>query len=141
MTGVAAKRRVKVPEVAVVDFETFGIQRRPAYPPVPVGVSIIKPGKAPRYYSWGHGSDNNCTKEDARRALLEVWETYPILCHNGKFDYDVATTHVSELISESNAASCFSMPCPTRTRLLEFFKVSTSSGFTVRLPFLSIKAR
>ena len=94
MTGVAAKRRVKVPEVAVVDFETFGIQRRPAYPPVPVGVSIIKPGKAPRYYSWGHGSDNNCTKEDAIKALQEVWDTYPILCHNGKFDYDVATTHM-----------------------------------------------
>ena len=79
----------------VIDFETNAIQRRPKYPPVPVGVSILKPGqKTGKYYAWGHDSENNCTFEDARRALEEVWDSGPLAFHNAKFDYDVATTHM-----------------------------------------------
>ncbi len=95
MTAVGKAAKVRVPDVTVIDFETKKIERRPRYPPEPVGVAIMKPGeKKGKYYSWGHGSDNNCTKEDARRALMEVWNSGPLLFHNAKFDYDVATTHL-----------------------------------------------
>lgn len=88
---------MKLPRISTVDFETKGIEKRPKYPPEPVGVSIMKPGKQPKYYAWGHeAGGNNCTKDDARRALAEVWEPGcpGILFHNGKFDIDVAETHM-----------------------------------------------
>lgn len=83
-------------ECIVVDFETKGIQSRPEYPPVPVGVSLMEPGeKKPRYLAWGHPEGNNCSKEDARRVLAKVWrDERPKLFHNGKFDEDVAETHL-----------------------------------------------
>ena len=31
---------MKQPKPVTVDFETFGIEGRPKYPPIPVGVSI-----------------------------------------------------------------------------------------------------
>lgn len=87
--------KVKPPRVTTIDFETAGIERRPKYPPIPVGVSILKPGqKKSRYYAWGHPQENNCSKEEARNALREVWDSGDgILCHNSKFDLDVAETH------------------------------------------------
>jgi DNA polymerase-1 len=67
----------------------------PDYPPVPVGVSIIFPGKKPSYYSWGHKSENNCTFREARYALEKAWKSKDgVLCHNSKFDVAVATTHM-----------------------------------------------
>jgi DNA polymerase I-like protein with 3'-5' exonuclease and polymerase domains len=77
-----------------IDFETKRIDDRPRYPPEPVGVSIKPYGKAAKYWAWGHVSGgNNCTKEDAERALANVWnEPAPLLFHNGKFDVDVAET-------------------------------------------------
>lgn len=87
---------MKAPVVAVLDFETEGIESRPAYPPVPVGVSIQKPGeKKPKWYAWGHPTGNNCDKKTAIRAVKEVWNgKEPILCQNAKFDVDVAQTHM-----------------------------------------------
>jgi DNA polymerase-1 len=84
-----------MPNPATIDFETFGIERRPSYPPKPVGVSIQLPGeRTPTYYAWGHPTGNNCTFREGTRALRRAWEAKDgILCHNGKFDYDVATTH------------------------------------------------
>ncbi len=80
-----------IPKPVTVDFETHGIERKPDYPPRPVGISIKKPGKAPKYYGFGHPCDNNCTEAEAKAALLEVWDHKDgILCHNGKFDYEVA---------------------------------------------------
>jgi DNA polymerase-1 len=78
-----------------IDFETFGIEQRPDYPPQPVGVSIKWPGRKPVYYAWGHPSGNNCELAEARSALAKAWE-HPggILCHNAKFDLDVAETHL-----------------------------------------------
>ena len=85
---------MKTPRPITVDFETDAIQKRPHYPPKPVGVSIKKPGKAPKYYAWGHPCENNCTKEDAGRALAEAWAPGgAVLFHNGKFDVDVAEVH------------------------------------------------
>lgn len=81
------------------DFETLGIETRPHYPPSPVGVSIKYPGKASRYYAFGHPTENNCTWTEARDALAKAYawgterKTRGLLCHNTKFDIDVAATH------------------------------------------------
>lgn len=85
----------KAPKPPTVDFETFKIEGRPVYPPVPVGVSIKTFGQKARYYAWGHPSKNNCGVDDAIEALQAVW-SHPdgILFHNAKFDLDVAETHL-----------------------------------------------
>lgn len=88
---------MKVPPVIGMDFETKGIEDRPLYPPVPVGVSIQMPGeKKPHYYAWGHKpGGNNCSLKDAIRAVKDVWSSkLPVLGHNMKFDIDVAETHM-----------------------------------------------
>lgn len=84
------------PRPATVDFETKGIERRPNYPPIPVGVSIQMPGeRRPKYYAWGHPTENNCLLGTAKNALRAAWACPDgVLFHNGKFDYDVATTHM-----------------------------------------------
>lgn len=79
----------------VLDFETDPIEPRPNYPPMPVGVSIKYHGKAPHYYAFGHPTANNCTAKDAAAAVADAWDyaaEHGLLCHNGKFDYDVALT-------------------------------------------------
>lgn len=84
-----------VPKVNTIDFETRGIKSRPAYPPEPVGVSIKRWGNKARYYSFGHPTNNNCTKEEAVAALVDIWyDELPMLFFNGKFDVDVAQTHM-----------------------------------------------
>lgn len=83
---------MKQPKPVCVDFETHGIEGRPAYPPVPVGVSIKHPGKKAHYYAWGHPSGNNCCWSDSKAALEAVWAK-PLLFQNGKFDLDVAEVH------------------------------------------------
>ena len=76
-----------------IDFETEAIERRPHYPPKPVGVSIWHPeSETPLYYSWGHPSGNNSTFEEARTKLIQAWH-HEMLFHNGKFDVDVAMSH------------------------------------------------
>lgn len=76
-----------------IDFETFGILPRPDYPPRPVGVSIKYPNKESYYYAFGHPTENNCTWEDAAKALEDAYN-WPggILFQNAKFDLDVAET-------------------------------------------------
>lgn len=93
---VPKKPRCKMPRVVTIDFETYGIEDRPDYPPVPVGFSIIKAGcKRSAYYAWGHPCENNCDLETGRKALREVWESgEPLLFHNAKFDVDVAEHHL-----------------------------------------------
>lgn len=77
-----------------IDTETFAIEGRPVYPPVPVGVSIKKYGSKAVYYAFGHPTDNNCTFAIAKKALRAVWG-HPdgLLFHNAKFDLDVLETH------------------------------------------------
>jgi DNA polymerase I-like protein with 3'-5' exonuclease and polymerase domains len=82
------------PSPITVDFETKPIERRPYYPPEPVGVSIQLPGRSIDYYAWGHPSGNNCTRAYAKRMLTWIWKSgEPLLMHNGKFDTDVAEVH------------------------------------------------
>ncbi len=81
-------------DVVAVDFETAGIERRPAYPPVPASVAIAEPGKPPEFLAWAHPLGNNCTKEDAIRRLAPLWKNSPLVFHNSKFDLDVAEVHL-----------------------------------------------
>ena len=82
-------------EPVTIDFETRPIEARPNYPPRPVGVSIKWPGQPTVYYAWGHPANNNTTEDAARRALEAVWASeLHVLCHNAKFDLDVAETHL-----------------------------------------------
>lgn len=85
---------MKQPKPVAVDFETFGIEDRPKYPPAPVGVSIKYPGKKAKYFAWGHTDKNNCTWGEAAVELQKAWNHKEgILCQNGKFDVDVAEVH------------------------------------------------
>lgn len=79
-----------------IDFETEGIEARPAYPPKPVGVAIAVPGEKPEYLAWGHPLENNSTQTFARRRLVQLWRDSQVslIFHNGKFDVDVARTHL-----------------------------------------------
>lgn len=86
---------MKVPKPITIDFESFGIEDRPHYPPIPVGVSIKWPGKKSKYYAWGHVVGNNCSWGEAYLALKEAYANKDgILCQNGKFDVDVAEVHM-----------------------------------------------
>lgn len=88
---------MRKPKPVVVDFESFGIESRPAYPPFPVGVSIKYPGKKARYYGFGHLAGNNSSWDEAWDALYAAWtyaRTNGVLFQNGKFDVDIAETHM-----------------------------------------------
>lgn len=78
-----------MPKIIPVDFETEAIEKRPVYPPVPVGVSINN-----KYYSWGHPTENNCTKTEAKKLLKQVFTQDIPLFHNAAFDIAVAMSHM-----------------------------------------------
>lgn len=85
---------MKPPKPVAIDFETFGIEGRPKYPPLPVGVAIKYPGKAAKYYAFGHSVGNNCCWSDAAAALAKAYAHKDgVLFQNGKFDVDVAEVH------------------------------------------------
>lgn len=86
---------MKIPKPTVIDFETLGIEGRPKYPPMPVGVSIKYPGKKAHYYAFGHPTKNNSTYGEARAALVKAYACKGgVLFQNGKFDVDVAEVHM-----------------------------------------------
>jgi DNA polymerase-1 len=79
-----------------IDFETEAIVGNPiANPPKPVGVSIKLPGCASHYYAWGHPSENNCTFEEGKQALLSAIHCYghEWLAHNREFECAVLREH------------------------------------------------
>jgi len=88
--------KIKTPKPWTIDFETRGIMPRPAYPPIPVGFSVLGPrDKKPKYYAWGHPTKNNCAYEQAHEVLRKIWYSgESMLFHNAKFDVDVAITHM-----------------------------------------------
>ena len=90
------RRGSAVIPVWTVDFETMPIGPRPHhYPPVPVGVAIRPPDGPSTYWAWDHPSGNNCARDDARRALGEVWDSdLPVVFHHAKFDIEVACEHM-----------------------------------------------
>ena len=82
------------PKPVCVDIESWGIDSRPHYPPIPCGVSIKWPKKPPRYYAFGHLDGNNCTWKEARDAIAAAY-LHPdgVLFQNAKFDVDVIDVH------------------------------------------------
>lgn len=78
---------------SVIDFETFEIVSGAEKSPEPVGVAVYSPGRAPRYFSWGHPQGNNCTKKDARAVLAELCKTRRLVMHNAQFDLRVLQDH------------------------------------------------
>lgn len=83
--------------IAYVDFETDAIEGRPHYPPAPVGVAVRHPSwKKSRYLAWGHPTGNNCSLTDAKHVLQDFYQDpkLKLSFHNGKFDLDVAETHL-----------------------------------------------
>ena len=79
-----------------LDFESLPIRTRPHYPPEPVSFSLQLPTwRQPKFYAWGHRTGgNNTSFADAKRVLTEAYrlvsEPSPIVCHNTKFDLEVA---------------------------------------------------
>jgi len=81
--------------IITIDFETKPIEKRPDYPPEPVGVAIKDGNKKAVYYAWAHPTENNCTLKEAKKILKKYWDSdRPLLFHNAKFDIDVAETHL-----------------------------------------------
>lgn len=77
---------------AAFDFESHGIEDRPRFPPVPVGLAIYIEGKAPVYYAFGHPTANNCTEAVARQKLQELFNNpeLELIAHNLPFDAAIA---------------------------------------------------
>lgn len=75
----------------IVDFETDPIVGNPLLkPPKPCGVSIKWPDAEPRYFAWGHPTENNCTFAEACDALERVRASgLPFCFHNAGFDLSV----------------------------------------------------
>lgn len=82
--------------IVTADFETESIEARPEYPPKPVGLALSIPGKRPEYFAFGHPIENNSTRDIVRRTLRALWvdSNVELVFHNGKFDVDVAQTHL-----------------------------------------------
>jgi DNA polymerase I len=76
----------------VVDFENLPIIDGSGKKPKPVGVSILEPGVDNTYWGFAHPGYNPHTYEDAKRALVSVWER-PMVFHNCKHDIGVALEH------------------------------------------------
>lgn len=92
---------MKQPKPVTIDFETFSIEGRPKYPPMPVGVSIKYPGRKSRYYAFGHVEKNNSCWSEAAKALKDAYKCPDgLLFQNGKFDVDVAETWFSLAVPE-----------------------------------------
>jgi DNA polymerase I-like protein with 3'-5' exonuclease and polymerase domains len=74
-----------------LDFETQAIVEGAPLLPEPVGCAIRWPGSGlSQYFSWGHPTNNNCTKDDFAEVLRNIWDE-DILTHNGAtFDIPVA---------------------------------------------------
>jgi len=74
------------------DFESYGIDDRPNYPPQPVGLAIYVEDDEPYYMAFGHPIQNNCTEEFAKRRLKELFENpeVELIAHNLPFDASIA---------------------------------------------------
>ena len=82
-----------MPRVTAVDFETEGIEDRPDYPPVPVGVAIDD-GVRVEYLAWGHPAYNNSSRTAATRRLRTLYRAGPVVFHHGAYDIELGTKHL-----------------------------------------------
>lgn len=73
-------------KIIALDFESFGIEPRPKYPPKPVGIAIYD-GLEAHYLAFGHTTENNTTEEYAKNTTRFLLDTADIiLFHNAPFD-------------------------------------------------------
>lgn len=77
--------------LVALDFETKRIEKRPMYPPEPVGLAVQEDGEPPQYYAWGHPTENNCTMKKVAQRLKGYFKNYKCVFHNSEFDIAVAT--------------------------------------------------
>jgi DNA polymerase I-like protein with 3'-5' exonuclease and polymerase domains len=77
------------------DFESKGIEPFPNYPPKPTMLGIYVEGLEPGYMSWGHPSGNNCTEEEAKEVLKQLWDSSDVelVTQNLSFDLAIASRH------------------------------------------------
>lgn len=81
---------MNIPDCITLDWETFPIDTRPSYPPMPVGLATKWPGSEPIYRAFGHPTGNNATEQDVGEELERIWKSgLPVLCHHAKFDLAV----------------------------------------------------
>lgn len=73
-----------------LDFETEAIVDGSKFPPMPVGCAILTPDGASRYWSWGHPTENNCTKEEFVEYLHTIWHEEMVGHNIFAFDLPVA---------------------------------------------------
>lgn len=94
---------------ASYDFESFGIEQRPDYPPKPCGLATHVGGTY-EYAAWDHASENGVwslknkklvrikcddPRSRAQKRLIDARKCDSLLGHNSmKFDEDVAVTHM-----------------------------------------------
>lgn len=64
-----------------LDIESKAIVKGAPLLPEPVGCSIYDGGTR-TYWSWGHPEGNNCTKEEFREVLNDIWDK-SFVTHNG----------------------------------------------------------
>lgn len=77
----------------ILDIEGHAIEDGAPLLPEPTGCAIKQPGKPGFYMSWGHPTNNNCTKEDFARVLKSIWNEEWVT-HNGLgFDVEVLRHH------------------------------------------------
>lgn len=81
-------------EKIVLDFETYGIEDRPNYPPRPVGLAVRRKGRS-QYMAFGHPEENNCEESKVADFLKSVWGKHCLVFHNGAFDMEVAAARYS----------------------------------------------
>lgn len=73
--------------ILVLDFETDGIEARPAYPPTPRGLAVYRSDAAPLYFAWGHPTGNNCKETDVIGHTKQwLQRATKIIMHNAPFD-------------------------------------------------------
>lgn len=74
--------------LVALDFESHGIEDRPKYPPIPVGLAIYREGSTPQYLAWGHPTQNDCTEASAIHILQDILAqpNDEFIFHNAPFD-------------------------------------------------------
>lgn len=79
--------------LVTVDYESAAISAYPDYPPKPCSVAIRWDDGKYEFLAWGHSAGNNCTFEEAQRAVSRAFQ-FPCVFHNAQFDLEVARVHM-----------------------------------------------
>jgi len=132
-----------------IDFETKAIVGNPIFnPPQPVGVSIKLGAQPSHYYSWGHPTGNNCTRDHAYHtlrttldrshsaggwlahnapfecAVLRKWFDYeapdPLLVHDTMYQLFLTDPYAFSLALKPSAERVLGLPPDEQTELMHW---------------------